>query len=105
MASLGGDSSCADMCGKECRQARRVATRHRAFGCYAVDTCIPSRRPQPRRIALHIALMNEAEVELALGVQTKIFERRKIGIVGAVPRHRHMEPSSVSAGTASTGPF
>ena len=72
------------MCGKECRQPRRVAARHPAFGCYAVDTCIAPRRPQPRRIALRILVMNEAEVELGLGVQTKIFERRKIGVVGAV---------------------
>jgi hypothetical protein len=40
------------MCGKECRRPRRVAARHPAFGCYAVDTCIAPRRLQPRRIAL-----------------------------------------------------
>src|SRR5271170_6192361 len=91
MAALSSDLGGADMGGKKCRQPRRVAARHAAFGCHAADACVALRRPQPCRIAWRIAVMNQTKVEPGLGVQTQVFEWHKIGVVGAVLRHRHME--------------
>src|SRR4029077_8824344 len=87
IGKLGG----AGMGGEQCRQPRRIAARHAAFGGDAVDADVTARRVKPRFVALGVVVVDEAEIERGAQPQLELLERREISVVGAALRHRQME--------------
>jgi len=71
--------------GEERRQPRRIAARHTAFRGHAVDPGMTPRRGEPRRIALHVVVMDEAEIKRSVGTQAQMFERREMAISIMMP--------------------
>jgi hypothetical protein len=56
-----------DMGGEECRQSRRIAACHAAFGRDPGDARMAPCRGKARHIARRVGVMNEAEIEGGLG--------------------------------------
>ena len=38
-----------------------------------------------------VGVMHQAEAQFGLGLEPQILQRREIGVVGAIARHRHMD--------------
>ena len=65
------------------RQPRRIAARHPALGRNSVDTHVPPRGRETRRIAGRVVVVDEPEIEFGIAAELEPLERRVIGIVGA----------------------